>query len=64
MSNEQLSEFERKLTMLRDSGVEGIYQSAHEQCRYDGRHLPQPSAVQQLVAAWRVLRKFGRAAQA
>jgi hypothetical protein len=33
MSKEQLAEFERKLTMLSDSGVEGIYQSAYQECR-------------------------------
>lgn len=44
--------------MLSDSGVEGIYQSAYQECRYDGRELPQASAIQQLVATWRVLRKF------
>ena len=27
MSKEQISEFERKVSMLSDSGVEGIYQS-------------------------------------
>ena len=57
MSKEQLAEFTRKLSMLSDSGVEGIYQSAYQECRYNGRELPQPAAVQRLVAAWRVLRQ-------
>jgi len=63
MSKEQLAEFTRKLSMLSDSGVEGIYQSAYQECRYTGRELPQPATVQQLAAAWRVLRKFRRAEQ-
>jgi hypothetical protein len=60
LSKEELAEFERKLSMLSDPGVVDQYQSAYQDCRYDGRVLPQPSAVQRLVAAWRVLRKFRR----
>jgi hypothetical protein len=63
MSKEQLADFERRLSMLSDNRVEGVYQDAYKVCRYEGKQLPQPIAVQQLVAAWRVLRKFRRAAQ-
>ena len=58
MSREQLADFERKLTMLSDQGVEGVYRNAYKDCRYEGKQLPQPIALQQLIAAWRVLRKF------
>jgi len=61
MSKEQLADFERRLSMLSDQGVEGVYQDAYKDCRYEGKRLPMPIAVQQLVAAWRVLRKFRRA---
>ena len=63
MSKEQLADFMRRLSMLSDSSVAATYQSAYQECHYDGRELPQPAAVQQLVAAWRVLRKFRRASR-
>jgi hypothetical protein len=58
LSREQLEEFTRRLAMLSDDGVERIYQTAHQECRYDGKNLPPPTAVQQLVATWRRLRKI------
>ena len=58
LSREQLEEFSRRLAMLSDDGVERIYQTAYQECRYDGKNLPPPTAVQQLVATWRRLRKI------
>lgn len=43
---------------LPPDGVEGIYQTAYRDCAYDGKRIPPAAAMQQLVAAWRVLRKF------
>jgi len=57
MSREELLEFSRRLSMLSTDGVEGVYRTAYADCRYDGNRVP-PAAVQQLVAAWRVLRRF------
>ena len=50
-------EFTRRLQMLSDGGVEKIYQTAYRDCRFVGKKLPAPVALQQLVACWRVLRK-------
>ena len=61
LSREDLTEFQRHLSMLSVPGVEGVYQTAHNDCRYDGKRFPPAAAVQQLVAAWRVLRKLQRA---
>ena len=58
MTKEQLADFERRLSMLSDQGVEGVYRDAYKDCRYEGKQLPQPIALQQLIASWRVLRKF------
>jgi hypothetical protein len=63
MTKEQLADFERRLSMLSDQGVEGVYQDAYSDCRYEGKQLPQPIAVQQLIAAWRELRRFRRASR-
>ena len=58
LSREQLAEYVRRLELLSIPGVEKIYQTAHQDCRFDGKRLPPAAAVQQLVCCWRVLRKF------
>ena len=58
LSREQLAEFTRKLQMLSDDGVERIYETTYRECAYKERILPPAAAIQQLVAAWKVLRKF------
>jgi len=58
LTREQLAEFTRKLAMLSDDGVERIYEETYRECAYRERILPPAAAIQQLVAAWKVLRKF------
>jgi hypothetical protein len=58
LSKEELEEFSRRLSMLSVQGIEQAYQMAYAECRFDGRTLPPAPAVQQLVAAWKVLRKI------
>jgi len=60
LTRQQLAEFTRRLSMLSVDGVEGTYHTAYAECRYDGRTPPPAAAVQQLVAAWKVLRRFYR----
>jgi hypothetical protein len=60
LSREDLTEFRRHLSMLSVPGVEGVYQTAHKDCTYDGRKLPPAAAIQQLVAAWKVLRRMSK----
>jgi hypothetical protein len=58
LSRDELADFKHNLAMLSIPGVEGVYQTAHGDCRYDGRRIPPAAAIQQLVAAWKVLRKI------
>jgi hypothetical protein len=58
LSPQELEEFTRRLSMLSVQGIESSYQTAYAECRFDGKTLPPAAAVQQLVAAWRVLRKL------
>jgi hypothetical protein len=58
LSREELDEFQRDLARLSVPGVVGVYQTAHNECRYDGRRTPPAASIQQLVAAWKVLRKI------
>lgn len=61
LSRDELAEFTRRLTMLSVDGVEGVYRTAHRDSAYDGKEIPPAAAVQQLVAAWKVLRRMHRA---
>jgi hypothetical protein len=56
LSRDELSDFRRNLAMLSIPGVEGVYKTAYDECRYDGKRIPPAAAIQQLVAAWKVLR--------
>jgi hypothetical protein len=58
LTREQLAEFTRQLQMLSDDGVERIYETTYGECAFKERILPPAAAIQQLVAAWKVLRKF------
>jgi hypothetical protein len=61
LTREELAEFTRRLSILSVPGIEGVYETAYADCRYDGKALPPAAAVQQLVAAWKVLRRVHRA---
>jgi hypothetical protein len=61
LSREDLIEFQRHLSMLSVPGVEGVYQTSYADCKYDGKRLPPAAAIQQLVAAWKVLRSMYKA---
>jgi len=58
LSREQLAEFQRNLSLLSDAGVEREYERCWREAWYNGKDAPPPIAFQQLVGAWRVLRKF------
>jgi hypothetical protein len=58
LTREQLDEFTRRLQMLSDDGVERIYETTYRECAFKSRILPPAAAIQQLVAAWKVLRKI------
>jgi hypothetical protein len=60
LTKAELEEFTRRLSMLSIQGIEQAYQTAYTECRYDGSTLPPTAAVQQLVATWKVLRKYSR----
>jgi hypothetical protein len=61
LSREELADYARRLSLLSVSSVEDVYQTAHRDCAYTGKVLPPAAAVQQLVCAWRVLRRIHRA---
>jgi hypothetical protein len=58
MNREQLTELMGQLSMLSVPSLEGVYRKAHAECRYDGENVPSAASIQELVAAWKVLRKM------
>jgi hypothetical protein len=51
---------ENAKSMLHPSSVEQVYRKAHERCAPVAGGVPKASVIQELVTAWRVLRKWGR----
>jgi hypothetical protein len=51
---------DRRLSMLSPHHVAHSYRQAHEACKMDGDGLPRASAVQELVATWKLLWKWRR----
>ena len=46
--------------MLSQDHVEAAYRRAYQECRMEGRRLPPPHAIQELVQAWKLLWKRQR----
>jgi len=58
LNREQVAEFTRRLQCCPTMAWSAFYETAYTDCRYDGKKLPPAVALQQLVACWRVMRKF------
>jgi hypothetical protein len=55
LNRAELAERQRRLSMLSPHHVADAYRQAHEACKMDGDRLPKASAVQEMVAVWKVL---------
>jgi hypothetical protein len=61
LSREHLDELARNLSHLSMSAVLDFYQRAYRDCRIiNSQTFPQARAVQELVQAWKQLRKWRR----
>jgi hypothetical protein len=60
LSKDQLAELERRLALLSPYDVAQTYRRAHQHCCMQGELVPRAEAVQEMVAAWRVLRRWKR----
>ncbi len=58
LTKEEIEELQRNLLHLSIPSVENVYATAHRDCRYMEGKPPPAVAVQQLVCAWRVLRRM------
>jgi hypothetical protein len=53
-----LADLQRPLSMMSVTAVQDFYQYAHSTCRSGPGNLPSARAVQELVQAWKQMRKW------
>jgi len=60
LTEAELKERVRQLSLLSTHHVADAYRRAYEVCRMEGDRLPRASSIQELVATWKVLRNRRR----
>jgi hypothetical protein len=58
LSRKELTELQRRLSMMSTTAVQDFYQSAYTVCRIGPGHFPSARAIQELVQAWKQMRKW------
>ena len=56
LTQEQVDELRRNLSLLSPTSVEYFYRSAHKECALERK--PTARAIQQLVTVWKILRNW------
>lgn len=54
----ELGELRRRLAAMPSHELEIFYKATHNACRYAAGKLPSPRILQELVQAWKELRKW------
>jgi hypothetical protein len=57
LSKEELNQLQRKLRTMSMTGVYDYYRAAYHRCRIEGYSIPSARAIQELVQAWKAIRK-------
>jgi hypothetical protein len=57
LTEQELKDRQRRLSMLSPHHVFETYRQAHEACHMHGDRLPKASAIQELVTTWKLLWK-------
>ena len=58
LSRRDLAELRSRLSMMGQSAVEDFYRKAHMVCGIGPGHFPSGRAIQELVQAWKQMRKW------
>jgi hypothetical protein len=58
LTRRDLEELQRRLSMMSMTAVQDFYQYTHSACRIFPGYLPSPRAIQELVQAWKQMRKW------
>ena len=53
----QLAELRGQLAAMSLNELEIFYRATHNACRYSGIRVPSPRIIQELVQAWKALRR-------
>ena len=56
----ELADLVRRLSLLSPYDVQQAYRRAHQQCCMPGELLPRAAAIQEMVAAWKIMRRWKR----
>lgn len=57
LSKQELADLQRKLANMSITGLEDFYRAAHYRCQLDGHSIPPARAIQEMVQAWKALRR-------
>jgi hypothetical protein len=60
LTREELGELQNRLSHLSVPAVEEFYRGVHQRCSLQPYSLPSPRSIQELVQAWKLLRKWRR----
>jgi hypothetical protein len=58
LTRKDLAELQRRLSMMSITAVQDFYQYTHSACRIGPGHFPSARAIQELVQAWKQMRKW------
>jgi hypothetical protein len=58
LTEKELKALRERLTMMRGTAVQDFYRGAHLACRLGPGHFPTPRSIQELVQAWKQMRKW------
>jgi hypothetical protein len=58
LSEKQLQQLQERLSLLSPQHVRDFYREAHRECCLQESRVPSPKAIQQLVQAWKQMRKL------
>lgn len=58
LTEQELAELRQNIARLSEDAVRRFYDDAWAECRLKGQRLPPAKAVQQLVQAWKQLRRW------
>jgi hypothetical protein len=56
---EDLAQLQRRLSQMSVIAVQDFYRTAYLTCRLDEGHFPSARSIQELVQAWKQMRRWG-----
>jgi hypothetical protein len=58
LSRDDLAVLKRRLDQMSVTGIQDFYRTAYLACRLDGDQVPYARSIQELVQAWKQMRKW------